>query len=238
MLIREIHNDLKIHAPVMLCDKELGEIPPPLPCRAFNMIVSGSAGVGKTSFLVSLLSQSKPKIYKKVFENVFIVAPSHSLASIKSNIFRNHPDDKIYNELTPNVLNDIKIKVMAEATENYNSLLIIDDMTVYLKSTQNELLLKDLVFNRRHYHLSIILLVQSYTQIPLSLRKTVSHAVIFRPKNTKEWSSFFEELLFSDKKTVQAIFDYVFTSKHDFLFADIATGDLFHNFNKLMISNE
>jgi hypothetical protein len=235
MHITEEHNDLRISPPVMLCDKDLGDIPEPLPCRAFFMCVSGSAGSGKTSFLVSLLSAKKPKIYRKVFENVFIMAPTNSLASIKSNIFRNHPEDKIYNEMTPANLNDIRAKVTHEADEGFNSLLVIDDMTVYLKDKANEQILKDLIFNRRHRRLSIILLVQSYTQMPLSIRKTISHAVIFRPRNKREWESFFEELLFNDKKTAQAILEYVFKGKHDFLFADVNTGTLYHNFNKLNI---
>jgi DNA replication protein DnaC len=235
MIITETINDLKVQPPVMLCDKDLGDIPEPLPCRSFFMIVSGSAGSGKTSFLVSLLSNKKPNIYRKVFENVFIMAPTNSLASIKSNIFRNHPPEKVYNEMTPETLGNVREIVSKEAEEDFRSLLIIDDMTVYLKDKQNEQILKDLIFNRRHRKLSIMLLVQSYTQIPLSIRKTVSHAVIFRPRNKKEWESFFEELLFNDKKTIQAIMEYVFKGKHDFLFADVNTGDLFHNFNKLHI---
>ena len=136
--ITEQENDLHIKAPQMLCDGELGDIPYPIPKNHFFMIVAGSAGSGKTSFLISLLSQKKPPIFRKVFENIFVVAPPHSLASIKSNIFRNHAQDKIYNELTPENLTDIKDKVLKEANDGFNSLLIIDDMTVYLKDKMNE----------------------------------------------------------------------------------------------------
>jgi ABC-type lipoprotein export system ATPase subunit len=142
--ITETENDLHITPPKMLCDVELGEIPQPMPDKAFFMMLIGSAGSGKTSFLVSLLTQKKPAIYRRVFENIFVVAPSHSLASIKSNIFRNHAQDKIFNELNPETLATIKSKVLIEASEGYNSLLIIDDQTVHLKAPHNEKLLKDL----------------------------------------------------------------------------------------------
>ena len=73
--ITEHENDLHIKAPIMLCDVELGDgkhpIPSPMPNKAFFMMLIGSAGSGKTSFLVSLLTQKKPRIYRKAFESVF-----------------------------------------------------------------------------------------------------------------------------------------------------------------------
>ena len=70
--ITEEKTDLKIRAPIMLCDNDLGDVPNPLPNKAFFMIVAGSAGSGKSSFMISLLSQTKPKIFRKVFENIFV----------------------------------------------------------------------------------------------------------------------------------------------------------------------
>jgi len=236
VLITEEPNDLHIIAPVMLCDSQLGDdIPKPLPSTAFFMIIAGSAGSGKSSFMISLLSQKKPKIYRKVFENIFIVAPSHSLASIKSNIFRNHPEDKQFNELNRETLTTIKERVLQEADQGYNSLLIIDDQTVHLKNKDNEFLLKDLIYNRRHYHLSIMLLVQSYTAIPLTIRKTISHGVIFKPRNKKELDSVFEEVLFQPKPIIEEVTKFVFKKSHDFLFFDVGTGDMYRNFNELKI---
>jgi hypothetical protein len=236
--ITEEKNDLKIRAPIMLCDNDLGDVPNPLPNKAFFMIVAGSAGSGKSSFMISLLSQTKPKIFRKVFENIFIIAPSHSLASVKSNIFRNHPEDKIYNELSQETLEEVRTKVLNEAEEGYKSLLIIDDQTVHLKDKKNEHLLKDLIYNRRHYKLSIMLLVQSYTAIPLPIRKTVSHAVIFKAKNKKELESVFEEILFQPKTLVDSITNHVYKDNHDFLYLTIDNGEMYRNFNKLILNSD
>lgn len=234
--IDEEKNDLHIKAPKMLCDTPLGDcIPRPLPSSHFFMVISGSAGSGKTSFLVSTLSQKEPRIYRNVFENVFIIAPSHSLASIKSSIFKQHNPDKMFNEMTAEALSTIRDRVKEEATEGYNSLLVIDDMTVYLKKKEIEMILKDLIFNRRHYHLSIMLLVQSYTAIPLAIRKTISHAVVFKPKNKKEIQSISDELLFFPKDTIDSVQNYVFKGSHDFLFMSINDGNLYRNFNELTI---
>jgi hypothetical protein len=238
MHITEEANDLRIHAPRMLCDEPLGEIPTPLPNKHFFMGVIGSAGSGKSSFMVSLLSQKgKDKIYRKVFENVFIVAPSHSLASLKSNVFRNHPEDKIYNELNPETLADIKEKTLADADEGFNSLVIFDDQTVHLKSKENERLLRDLIYNRRHYHLSIMILAQSYSQIPLTIRKTLSHFAVFKPRNKKELISIFDEIIFRSKEEADAIMRYTFQDKHDFMFGVTESGELYRTFNKLIVTD-
>ncbi len=235
MHITEEENSLHIIPSGMLCDNDLGDIPRPLPKQNFAMCIIGAAGTGKTSFLISLLNQRKPKIYKKVFENIFLVVPAPSLVSIKSNIFRNHSPDKIFNELNPDTLITIRDQVIEEAKEGFNSLIIIDDQTVHLKKKENEVLLKDLIYNRRHYHVSIMLLVQSWTQIPLSVRKAFTVGCLFKPKNKKEMESVFEEVLFQPKHTIDEISKYVFKKPHDFLFFDVGTGDMHRNFNKLHI---
>jgi Poxvirus A32 protein len=237
MHITEHPSDVRIIPPVMLCDTDLGDsIPGVLPKRHHFMAIVGSAGSGKSSFAISLLKQTgKNKIYRKVFHNIFLIIPQASLASIKSNIFRNHPEDKIFNELTPEVLATIKSQVIADAEEGYQSLIIIDDQTVHLKNKSVEAALRDLIYNRRHYHVSIWILAQSYSQIPLTIRKTLSHFALFKPRNKKESESIFEELIFMPREDSEAVMRHTFKNSHDFLFGNVETGDLHRNFNKLEI---
>jgi hypothetical protein len=37
-----------------------------------------------------------------------------------------------------------------------------------------------------HYRLSIMILVQSYNAMPLGVRKTLSHFLMYKPRNKKE----------------------------------------------------
>ena len=152
MHITEEKNELEIRPPEMFCDKPLGDnIPYPLPNKHSAIGIIGSPRSGKTSFAISLLSSTgKYRAYRRIFHNIYFVIPPNSRQSINSKIFEKHDKDKVYDELTPSILEEIKNKVMKESEEGYNSLLVIDDCTVYLKNKENEKLLKDLIFNRRH----------------------------------------------------------------------------------------
>jgi adenosyl cobinamide kinase/adenosyl cobinamide phosphate guanylyltransferase len=232
----EENTELKIKPPGMNCDKPISDlILPPLPTTHSAFGIIGSAGSGKSSWAISLLTNKKA--YKKVFENVYFVIPPHSRASVSNKIFEKHDQEKIYDELTPEILEEIKSKVQAESEEGFNSLLVIDDCTVYLKNKSNEMLLKNLIYNRRHLKLTIWLLAQSYTQIPLGVRKCLSHLVLFKPKNKKEYSSIFEELIFLPKEQGDKIIKYIFKKPHDFMYSNIGTNEIFRNFNKLTLTN-
>ena len=74
----------------------------------------GSAGLGKTSMMVNLLTIYQA--YKKASHTVLIVmSPSHSAASLKTNVVKNHP--RMHDELTWSVLDGILESVKEEAEE-------------------------------------------------------------------------------------------------------------------------
>ena len=75
--------------------------------------------------------------------------PSHSVALSKKNVFKNHT--RMHDELTWSVLDGILESAKEDAEEKYNSLLMFDDVTVSLKDKGLQQLLKQTIFNRRHY---------------------------------------------------------------------------------------
>ena len=83
------------------------------------------------------------------------------------------------------MLDGILESVVEDAEKKYNSLLILDDVTTSLKDKGLQQLLNQTIFNRRHYRLSIAILVQSYNAMPLSTRKTLSHFLSYKPRNKK-----------------------------------------------------
>jgi hypothetical protein len=120
----EKQSGIDLSPPVFKCDKPIhDQIQEPLPRTAFFMAVIGSAGSGKTSLLINLLTSKQA--YKKTFHNVFCVIPSHSVASLKLNIFKKH--DKMFDELTYSTLDSILDRSKDDAEEGYNSLIVIDD---------------------------------------------------------------------------------------------------------------
>lgn len=235
---KPIKGSPKIIAPKFHCDNALGDIPAPLPCTNFAMGIFGIPGSGKTSALISMLTARKPnKVYRGVFENVFFIMPPHSRASLANTIFEDHPEEKVYDDLTEEVLHEILEKSKEDADEGCNSLIIIDDCTANLKDKSVEKLLRKIIFNRRHYHISIIILAQNYNSMPLALRKTLSHFICFRPANKKEIESIFSELVFKPKSVADEIIAYVFKEKRDFLYGDASTGKLYRNFSLLEIED-
>jgi len=120
------------------------QIVPPLPCTPFFLTIKGSAGSGKTSMLVNLLTS--PHVYKKAFHAVHCIIPAHSVASLKKNIFSKHP--RMHDELNFLTLDRIYEQVMRDREDKLNSLLIMDDITAFLKNLDVQMLLKKMIYNR------------------------------------------------------------------------------------------
>ena len=119
---------------------------------------------------------------------------------------------------------------------NLTNLLLIDDQTQMLKNGEIRKLLNHMVLNRRHLHLSIIFLSQYFNAIPLEIRKNLSTIVIVgRISNKKEYKNLQEEVLHTDRDTMDAIMTYVFKRKHDNLIIDLERNRLYRNFNRLLI---
>ena len=229
-------SELEIRPPQFVCDDCIhSQIKPPLPNTAFAMIVIGSPGSGKTSIMVNMLSRRD--MYKKAFDAVHIVMNSHSRSSLKNNIFKGHK--RIYEHLDLNTLTEIVDESKSIADDKGNSLLVIDDETAALKDKELQRTLKDLIFNRRHYRTSLLMLVQNWMSVPLDVRKHFSHFITFKPRNTKEADAIFEEMMQVPKKTGDNIRHFVFkdshtdAGKHTFLMGDTTTGSFYRNFDEL-----
>ena len=138
----------------------------------------GKPGMGKTSLLVSfIIGKKKNKIYRKSFNNVIVVMPISSRNSMVKNPFKNHHEDKMYDELSFDTINDIYNKLLNASSENENSLLIMDDIGASLKNLDIQKQLKTIIYNRRHLKCKIIILVQSYQSIPREIRKIINNIV-------------------------------------------------------------
>ena len=241
MSITETPSGHVIKAPAFKCDNPIGkDIKPPVPDKAFFWALIGSAGSGKTSLMIHLLTSDD--CYKKKFDHVHLIAPKSSMASLseKDNIWSGHPPDKIHNELNWSILDKIEhlAKERIHKKPRENTLLVIDDMAAHLKEKATEQKLRDIVFNRRHIGTSIMILVQSYNAMPLSLRKTLSHFSVFKPRNKKETEAIFEEVIFLSKHAAEDVHRFVFREDHDFLFGVCTTGQLHRNFNELKIPEQ
>ena len=129
----------------------------------------------------------------------------------------------------------IKELVELESAEGYRTCMIIDDMTSSLKDKNVINELSNLINNRRHYRLSIFLLVQYYNSIPLQIRRLTTAISLFKPANKKELESVFSELIPLTKDKTQEVANFVFNSRHNFIFINVETGEIHKNFNLLKL---
>jgi DNA replication protein DnaC len=126
--------------PAFLCDKKIHhQVIDLLPSRPFFMAIIGSAGTGKTTMLVNLLSIKHA--YRKAFHHVHLVMPPHSVVILKRTIFKNH--DRMYDELDIGTLEGIREAVKQSADQKKNSLLVLDDVTASLKDNKNQHSIRD-----------------------------------------------------------------------------------------------
>ena len=74
---------------------------------------------------------------------------------MKDHLFNQLPADQLYEDLSYDNLNNCIEKIKSAPFEE-NHCIIFDDMTAYLKNKQTLQMLKELIYNRRHLHCSIL----------------------------------------------------------------------------------
>lgn len=208
----------------MVCDKPISDqIPEPLPRTAHYMISCGPPRSGKTSALISMLTQKRPQLYRRAFHNIMVIMPPSSRRSLKNDPFDSIDEDKVYDDLSPAVLEDVHKRAEAEMKKNRYSLLFVDDMASQLKNHDCLKAWNKLINNRRHLRLSVWCIVQTYTSIPLSNRRTVTHAMVFKPNNKREGDAITEELIMMPSAEWEAYVNHAFGAgtPHAFLFLDV-----------------
>jgi hypothetical protein len=240
-ITEESDSQVKLSLPSFSCDGELGKhIPEPLPNRHFAWLCSGKAGSGKTSLVMSLLcGKGEARVYRKVFDHVYIIVPRASLSSLKKDAFVDHNQSRIYHELSGDILHEIKesCKKLRDSFPDSKCLILIDDMAVYLKEKTVQKALADIICNRRHYGISLFLCVQSYMFVPLTLRKQLTHISMWKPTNKREFQSVFEELVYLDKDSADKLAKFVFREPYDHLFLDVNRSHFARNFNTLTLED-
>lgn len=223
----------------MLCDEVLHEklnnydLTQFMNSHETNLFI-GKPKSGKTSLLYSFFKS--PKLFRKVFHNIFLFQPSHSRASMKDNLFDKIPEDQKFDELNEASLEIVMTTIKCE-DKKYNNCIIFDDMTAYLKNHETLKLFKELIYNRRHYRTSIFFLVQTWYSVHSDIRKLFSNIFIFRV-NKREIQSIFEEVIEGKDKYRDEICKLVYNEPFKYLFVNLNSQRFFDGFNELLIDED
>lgn len=203
-------------------------------------LICGGPGSGKSSFMLSLFRTTK--LLRKKFDHIHFFSPMASFLSVVSHPFQNH--DKIYHELSGDAIRGItsELESMKEECDKNNeemelSCVVIDDFASELKNKDIERALKNLLIRTRHLNTYVIITTQNFNLIPLTLRKLITFATIFKPRTKAEFESIASELLKYESEDAYKIFNYVFDIPYSHLDIDAFSDKFYKNCNPLIITD-
>ncbi len=119
-----------------------------------------------------------------------------------------------YQLMQQQMFKDIQGMPAKEQKETHvNVLLVLDDVVSSIKKVEFDPRLSRLVMNRRHLivngTLSIIIVTQKYTLIPIRLRSNANWLILFQ-LNPIDFENVYKDVIIHDYKTWQAMLKFVF----------------------------
>lgn len=198
-----------------------------------NLLI-GRPRSGKTSLLYSLFKSNK--ILRNCFHTIYIFQPSQSRASMSDKLFDTLPEDQIFEELSFENLNTVLERIKCDADEGFNSAIIFDDMTAYLKNSDTFKLFKELIFNRRHLRTSLYFCVQTWFSVPKDMRRLWSNIFIFKT-TSDELNNIWDEVIEYPKELINPIRKMVYDKPYQYLFINVDSQRLFKGFDEIILND-
>ena len=93
-----------------------------------------------------------------------------------------------------------------------------------------------MIIKARHICCGFIFTLQSYLYFPKILRKQITFASIFKPKNIEEWYSISKEILNLKQDDALKLYNYTFDAPYNHLDIDTVNNLIYKNFNLLEIN--
>jgi len=199
----------------------------------FTLIV-GSCGSGKSTWTISFIKQ----LYKKVFNNVYLVMPPSSRASIQDNPFEDLAEDKVHDELDEETINFIYEMLKVNSEEDETSLLILDDVQRALKEKSVLKSFKNVIANRRHLKTTTFCIVQNYNALDKSLRALATNIICFANLTPSQFETIREEHLNIDKDTFKKIRKMCYSEPHDWMLINCESERIFKKFDEIIYEEE
>lgn len=198
-------------------------------------IFAGLMGQGKSTTVLQLLGS----VFKKCFEHVYVIIPEVSLHSIdeKSNLYKKYLDDgeHLYHEYTVEVLEEIYGKLLANAQEGMNSLVIIDDFGSQFKDKDTEKWVNKMIIKMRHLHATIFLLAQNVTQLPLKWRQTATNYVLFNLGKSQLERVFNESMQMKPEQFERVC--SLYREPHDCVMISLKHRRIFYKFDEVKLAD-
>lgn len=237
------HIQPKLNIPKFLCDEPLCNHLDDDPLlkllnKRFIACSIGVPGSGKTSLLISLLTT--PNKFKKVFHKIYVFMPSTSRDSMKNNIFNELPQEQLFEGVDFDNLNYVYNQLLENKKKGLLSLLIFDDVQMYLKDKEVELNVLHIGANSRHLKASMWFCVQNYNKIPQNLRKIYTDLFLFDISKV-EYDKIFDENIELEKSdwldVIRKFRDIRKEQTHSFIYIH-EKHKVFINWNEIILEEE
>jgi Cdc6-like AAA superfamily ATPase len=194
-----------------------------LPKHPFSMVISGSSGSGKTCCMMNILTE--PVMLKDYFHYIIVFSPTanttddtYKILRLPEENFRDTFEESDLEELIEARKELIKKKGIAWVGKNSRVLIIMDDIIANRSFLNGPSALK--IFTLlRHYHCSIMTLVQRYNKLPPALRTNANSTIVF-PSVQNEVDVLLDEITPAGikKREFEKVIDHCTEDKHSFLY--------------------
>lgn len=196
-------------------------------------LLIGSPGSGKTSLLVNFVK----KLYRKVFDRVYVFMPSTSRQSLNPNVFDVLPEDQLFEELNEETIARVYKEVKELSADGKKTLIVYDDVQKSLKNPTVLNALKNIIANQRHLHVVNLILVQNFFALHKSLREIVTNVILFK-LGKSQTDKVFNEIIELHRDKFDKLRDMVYDEKYNWLFVNVGTQRIYKKFDEIIFEEE
>jgi len=205
-------------------DKQVDDKENIFPMGSRIMCFCGKKGSGKTSAVISLLTD-KNSPYYKYFNNIILCSPSAPHDDKMKELYEEVAEDGMYfdvlNEQTAEEMRDMLLGLKhASKKKNPQSLLILDDVTHSFPTGRKPSHISGLFTNSRHLGTSIWVITHKYNSMPSIFRNQLDCLYLYKTNSKGELESLKKDLPF-DEDTLETNFHEATSEPYGFLYINM-----------------
>jgi hypothetical protein len=209
-------------------DKQVDDKESILPMGSRILAFVGGKGRGKTSAVLSLLTD-KNSPYYKYFDNIILCSPSAPNDDKLRDLYDEVEEDghyfEVLNEQTAEEMRDMLISMkQASKRKNPQSLLILDDVTHSFPTGRKPSHISGLFTNSRHLASSIWVITHKYNSMPSIFRNQLDGMFLYKTNSKGELASLKHDLPF-DEELLEYNFYTATSEPYGFLYINLTGHD-------------
>jgi hypothetical protein len=194
-----------------------------IPRYPFSWMLSGSSGSGKTNLAMNILTNKD--LYGKYFHCILVFSPTAGKYDDSYKVLNLPPENfisKFDNGMLEKIIEARKEKIDTKGGEwvskNERMLIILDDVIADRQFLESPDALR-LFSLLRHYLVSIMVMIQSYTKLPRALRNNCNAICVF-PALRSEIETIKDEVAPAEynKKEFEKLLKHCMSEQHSFFY--------------------